>query len=424
MIELENKITNKNIEQARNAIEFEQRAEIEHKLTPEYPGRLTQLFKAEARPIEQLYLSTPADEFSLRLRCEYTEEGPQYTATLKDRGELSHGALKRTEITTPITEAAYRHYQGRGAPSLRKLRAEPFKGVTIDFHDDSLTPIIVEVEHPDVERRVALKEAIETISETTLTDYSGNPFVESESLAYRHEKQEYTPSPPESLENFAHRVLSEMVGQYASGRHQVVVGLTGMSGSGKTTVTKAISEHLVELYGEAYAPIVLSTDDYHFGKNALEQRYGAPYTEWDDAKTYDTAKLAEDLRRTAEGTPLMRRHFDFETEEPILGKAVAPSPFIILEGLYASSKDLDSVRSLHFELPTSIATSIGRDVRRLVIESRANRVFPTPESRLRYQIETALPLYASLERPARNTFSASVRPMAERAFMLSRLQER
>jgi len=422
MIELENNITKKNIEQARNAIEFEQRAEIEHKLVPESSDKLTQLFKAEARPIEQLYLSTPTDEFSLRLRCEYTEDGPLYTATLKDRGELSNGALKRTEITTPITEVAYRHYQERGTPSLRKLRAEPFEGVTVDFHDDSLTPIIVEVEHADVEQRAILKEAIETLSETTLTDYSGSPLVESESLAYQQDKQEYSPRTPESLESFAHRVLSEMVAQHVSGRHQVVVGLTGMSGSGKTTVTKAISEHLVELYGEAYAPIILSTDDYHFGKNALEQRYGAPYTEWDDAKTYNTAELAEDLRRTAEGIPLMRRSFDFETEEPVLGEVVAPSPFIILEGLYASSKDLDSVRSLHFELPTSIATSIGRDVRRLVIESRANRVFPTPESRLRYQIETALPLYTSLERPPRNAFSASARPMAERAFMLHQLQ--
>ena len=212
-----------------------------------------------------------------------------------------------------------------------------------------------------------------------------------------------------------------MIAQYVTGKKQVVTGLTGMSGAGKTTVTKAISEKMKALIGEDYAPLVVSTDDYHFGKAYLEKAYGAPWTEWDDPRTYNTAELASDLVLMAEGQSLIRRHFDFTTEEPVFDNEVPPAAFVIIEGLYAGSKDLEDVRDLHFNLPTSVATSIGRDIRRLVIENRANRVFPTPESRLKYQLETALPLFLEQEQPRKKGFSASVRPMASRAFMLERI---
>jgi|GEM_PF-1743977 len=418
---VEKEVTLKNVEQARRNPEFEKRQEIEHKLVPVRPEILTWLYKENAEPIEQIYLSNPGDEFSLRVRRIGTGATERFTATLKDRGEIVDGALRRTEVETAISPELFHYYQAMGLPRLSKSRAVIADGVHVDFYENNTTPAIVEVEHADAELRSETVALVEELG-GPLVNQSDNVAITNEALAhqqYAERSLEKVPRKPESLDAFTHRVLGEMIAQYTIGKNQVVVGLTGMSGSGKTTVTRGLQERIVELFGESYAPIVVSTDDYHFGKTALEARYGAPYTEWDSPKTYNTEELAADLALLAEGHPLIKRHFDFETEEPVFDEEVAPSPFVIVEGLYASSKDLHNVRDLHFELPTSIATSVGRDIRRLIIENRANRVFPTPESRLKYQIETALPLYLEQGKPERKAFSASVRPLAERAFMLS-----
>lgn len=421
---VEKEITRNNVELAKNHPELNGRREREQKFVSFKPRHLHNRFESQAVPIEQIYLSSPEDEFSLRVRKHELPGGTEYTATLKDRGAIVDGARDRLEINTPISKEAYEHFASDlSLPRVLKKRAEPFEGVTVDFIDETKSNIqIVEIEHPDPDQRAQLASIMQELAYGNLVDMTHDLQLDNESLAYTLSKTE-RPLPPESLDAFSDRVVSEAVAQYALGKNQVVVGLTGMSGSGKTTVTRAMQQKITEVFGESFTPLVLSTDDYHFGKKHLEATYGAPWTEWDDPRTYNTAELARDLELMAAGKSLIRRHFDFETEEVVFDEEVTPSPFIVVEGLYAGSPDLRQVRDLHFELPTSIATAIGRDVRRLVIENRANRVFPTPESRLRYQLETALPLYTSQERPKRNGFSASARPLAERAFMLRQLTE-
>lgn len=419
---VEKEVTMNNVERARHNPELARYKETEHKFTTSNPALLAELFKEKSVPIEQIYLSAPCDEFSLRVRCTYGEAGPEYTATQKDRGEIQNNALERIEVDTPISAEAFHYYAAMDMPRIRKLRTQVSEGVTVDFYDDETTPVVVEIEHADPVVRGELIAMMQAICENSLVDESANPELTNEALAYRQAPPEALQK-PESLDHFAHRVLGEMVARYTTGNSQVVVGLTGMSGSGKTTVTNAISDEIVSLFGEDYRPIVLSTDDYHFGKTHLEKHHGAPYTAWDHPQTYNTHALAGDLQALRDGHELARRHFDFASEEPVLDGVVGTSPFVLIEGLYAGSADLNEVRDLHFTLPTRFATSIGRDIRRLVIDNRANRAFPTPESRLRYQIETAAPLYLEQPQPGRAPFSASSRPLAERAFMLSRLKE-
>lgn len=418
---VEKEITSENIERARSHSEFEKRRETEQKLIPTRPERFIELFKAQAIPIEELYLSSPdSDEFSLRLRRTSLPEGNVYTTTLKDRGTIVDAALVRTEVDPEISQATYEYYAAMGLPRVEKLRFIGDNGVSIDFFDTEERPVIVEVEHDDAAERVLRIAELEAMTDSVLIDASDNPAMTSERIAYEH-SIEHSPATRESLDAFSLRVTQEMVAHYVAGKHHVAVGITGMSGSGKTTTTRAIEEHLVSALGEAYRPIIISTDDYHFGKTRLEEQYGAPYANWDSPHTYNTAELADDLTQLKKGSSILRRHFDFATEEPVYDSAIDASPFIIVEGLYAGSKDLQNVRDLHFELPTSVADSIGRDIRRLVIENRANNAFPTPESRLKYQIETALPTYFEQRRPARNTFGESVRPLAERARMLAQV---
>ena len=415
---VEKELNKKNVELFSNSPEYQQRIEAEQKFIATNPNVYEHL-RATATPIErQVYISHPDEEFSLRVRKWDKPEGTSYTATLKDRGGVKNGQYHRLEVETAISAEAYAFYAQR-YPYLSKLRAEPSEGLTVDFIDSLATPIIEIETKDDTLREFHLAQLDSSVIEVT-----GDTRYHSESLAHSlHGNPEHR-TPPETLEAFSERVIKDMIGTYVSGKHQVVVGLTGMSGSGKSTVTRAIQDTITEQFGEAYRPIVVSTDDYHRGRAWLEETYGAPWTEWDDPRVYNTEELARDLALLEEGYPLIHRHFDFETEETVFDAESAPSPFVIIEGLYAGSPDLNNVRPLHFSLPTDIATSIGRDVRRLTIEHRANRVFPTPESRLKYQLETALPTFLRQELPERNRFSASVRPIANRAFMLERLATR
>lgn len=410
---LENEITQKNVELAKKSPELLNRHEHEVKLIPT-SAEAFQEYREVAVPIEQSMLNAYGEEFELRVRCTYSPEGNVYTATLKDQGEIKDDYLDRLEVETEITKEAYDYYaQQDRFPNLRQLRAPIADGLTIDFIEGESLPIL-ELETKDPIQREAILHSLGD----SVKNLSGDYDVSKNYLAHKQANFEYTYS-PEQLETFAKRIAKEMVAHYVCGKNTVVAGLTGMSGSGKTTVTKFIHEALTERFGEEFAPLVISTDDYHFGKTHLDSTYGAPWAEWDDPRTYNTAELARDLEGLKQGASLIRRHFSFETEEPIFDDETTGSPFVIIEGLYAGSKDLAEVRDLHFELPTGIATGIGRDIRRLIVENRANRAFPTPESRLRYQIETALPLYLAQERPSRNSFSESVRPLAERAIMLS-----
>lgn len=422
---VEKNLTAMNFERAQAAPEFEKRNETEQKLIPQNPELVAATYKEVAYPIEQIYLSNPFDDSSLRVRADYRPEGIKYTATLKTAGEIVDEALKRTEVETPISAEAFAYYQSMNLPTVHKLRAKLGNGVTIDFYDETApVPVLIEVEGEDKDARAkAILELQNTIGE--LTDRSDDKSLTNEAMAYTiwESRGNELPESPEKLEAFVDRVVEQMVANFAIGKNQVVTGLTGMSGSGKTTATNAIRERIVEVLGKEFEPVVVSTDDYHFGKKALEAAHGAPYSAWDHPQTYNTKELAYDLSLLAEGQAIFARHFDFQTEEVVFDDTITPSPFVLIEGLYAGSSDLKQVRDLHFELPTSLATCIERDIRRLIIDGRANGPFPTPEHRLRYQMENAIPLYLEQEKPHKPGFSASVRLMAERAFMLGRVEE-
>lgn len=415
---VEKEITNNNVEQARNNPEFQKRREREQTLVATSP-ELLDVFRPSAIAYENVYLSHPDEEFSLRVRATYGPDGPAYSAALKDAGEMVGEALDRLEVSTEISEIAYKRYAHDPAfPTVKFLRAEPLPGMSIDF--------IEGVDLPQVEYESSVGDSepdFVSLLKKGLVDMSNEKSVRKEVIAHSlHGNEALTPT-SETLEDFAHRVFNDMVATYTLGHKQVVVGLSGMSGSGKSTAVRALREQFSETFGKEFAPIVLSSDDYHRGKKWLESSYGGPWTNWDDPRVYNTHELADDIARLASNQPIIRKHFDFETEEVVYDEEIQPQPFLIIEGLYAGSSDLSEVRHLHYEVPTGIATSVGRDVRRLVLENRANGSIATPEARLRYQLETALPTYRDQERPNRNNFAAYSRPLAERAFMLKKLTD-
>lgn len=396
MQNIETITTAKNIELFRTSPEWSKRQEREIKLTPRGPRKLDYLL-ADAEPIEQIYLSHPHDEFSLRLRTRQTPRGPECTATLKDRGEIRDGRLSRLEIETPVSQAAYDYYAANpGYPQLHKRRARIGEHVTVDFIKDFDYPII-EVESP---------EGMEDLPDIPYEDHTDDKKFLNEYIAHGWHRLpyngEFEENKTEAESHLAERIADEFAVYYRAGLPFVAIGLSGMSGSGKSTVARAAQELMRERYGEEFEPVIISTDDYHRGRKWLEATYGAPWNNWDDPRVYNTALMAEDLKAFAAGEPLSRQHFDFISEEVVIDEIIQPKPFVLIEGLFADSRDLRDVRCAHFDMPVSPATSIGRDLRRLVIEGRANGVFGSPEERLRYQLETALPTYIETRQHPKN----------------------
>lgn len=397
-----------NIEAFRNhealeRFEHERNREIERKLVPYDPAEFEH-YKESAVPIEQVYLSTPGEACSLRVREVTTPEGIRYSATLKADRQASEQGVDRLEIETDaLTPEAYQYFAADPTlPRVKKLRATMQPGITIDWIEGIESPLIEIEQHELTEESRNLARLIEHRS----MDVSDEPSWDNADIAYQLYDMETRDMP----ELDPREIADGLVADLRTGRKVAIATISGMSGSGKSTAARHVAEILNARYPDLPAPLVLSTDDYHAGKTHLEQTYGEPWTNWDAAEVYDTAKLVDDLEALRNGAETIQlRHFDFSTQEPVLDGEAPASPFVIVEGVRAASDDLESVRTRHYQLPTPLATCLLRDVRR--VHQRPSASIGTAEQRLAYALNVAVPEYERQAQPPRERFSASTRPI-------------
>ncbi|HET6622514.1 MAG TPA: hypothetical protein VFG56_01120 [Candidatus Saccharimonadales bacterium] len=353
--------------------------EIEKKFTPLFPEKLD-LFRESAQPMEQFYLSHPDEEFCLRLR-EYSKDGwLVHTATLKSRGEITAQGLDRVEIETPIDPATYDLYRQDDLPTIRKLRAEPVKNIAIDFFEDG--GVLIESENPISLTAFIGRHALDN----GLAEVTGDRTADNEWRAHFKYRQEHGgQSVSESTIDLDVGSIVDQIQQQTTKSKMTTVAICGRSGSGKSTLVQEITRQLNLNDTES---VVLSTDDYHRGKTWLEHHKGGVWTEWDAPIVYDTAELAEDLHRLRAGQAIVKRRFDFESEEPIFDGVISPASVVIIEGIYAGSDDIKP--TFRHDLPTPLATCIGR---RLLRDLKERPQFGDPVKSLRYMIEQAEPAY-------------------------------
>lgn len=354
--------------------------EVEKKYLPLLPEKLD-IFRTSAIPIAQAYLSHPDEEFSLRLR-EITMPGQQmYEATLKNRGSLTADGLDRLEIVTPIAAETYRYYVGAGVPVLHKLRAEPWPDVAIDWFDGH---VHVESEHPVSWANFMQQHRLEH----DFIEVTGDRVADNEwraHMAYRRASsgEEAFPAPSEFDVDAAVRDIWQ---QHRTAP-QIIATIAGRSGSGKSTIIRELQTQLSE---QGLPSIVLSTDDYHRGKTWLEQYKGGEWTDWDAPIVYDIEALQADLVRLGQGTPIAQKRFDFATQEPVSDGVIGPAPVVLVEGIYARHASFDAMAQLRYELPTPLATCVGR---RLLRDSAERPQFADLGRSLRYVLENAEPAY-------------------------------
>ena len=376
------------IEKINLAHEFEQNIprEIERKLLPLFPEQL-QALREMARPIEQLYLSHPDEPFSLRLRESFDDNGRlRYEATLKDTGRMSEQGLERLEITAAVTEDRYLSYKMTDTPLIRKLRAEPLPGIAVDFYEDG--SVRVESENETSWREFSSQ------YDHQFVDVTGDKQMNNEWLAHlsfrrTHESAEaLTPDKGLRSRDIVRDALKRL-----GAEPSVTIHIGGRSGSGKSTIVREVRE-LLESY--SLPSLVLSTDDYHRGTRWLvEHNDGMSWTDWDAPIVYDTATMARDLEALHRGERINRREIDWSVAEPIVTGSIAPTPVIIIEGIYALSSDVTKDTDLIYEMTTPLATCIGR---RLLRDLKERPEFADPAKSLAYMLEYAEPAYQAQRR--------------------------
>lgn len=213
----------------------------------------------------------------------------------------------------------------------------------------------------------------------------------SRTAFYLYARHEQPTAPPEV---FRAEKIAEEIRARLEGKTPVYAGILGRSGSGKTAVARNVA---AQLTSEGVRAEILSTDDYNRGEKALLQLTGLDtWSNWDAPIVYDTAAMAHDLRVLRAGKTIPRRAYNFETNEPEYRADVAtiePADVIIVEGIMANSPNLSSELDLCYEVPTPLATCIGRRVLRDVNSGRAESVGGSPRDVLRYQLEIAEPEY-------------------------------
>ena len=111
-------------------------------------------------------------------------------------------------------------------------------------------------------------------------------------------------------------------------RRPLVIGVAGGSGSGKTTVTRAILDRVGR---ERIA--LLPHDSYYHDLSHLPLDERARFN-FDHPDAFDNARYLHDLRSLIAGQPIALPTYDFATYARLpVTVAVAPQPVVLLEGI-------------------------------------------------------------------------------------------
>ena len=176
-----------------------------------------------------------------------------------------------------------------------------------------------------------------------------------------------------------------------------VVGVTGGSGSGKTTFVRELRERLGDL------ATFFSQDDYYRHTDDIA-RDGAGVHNFDLPSSIDSARMAADVARVVAGETLRRREYTFQTiyadgatgdagdhsterEETSTGRvgeerALAPAPVLIVEGLFALHEAaLRQLMDLTVYIDASDVAKLTRRIRR----DRIERQLPLEDVLYRYE---------------------------------------
>lgn len=375
---------------------LEMRNETTLTFLPIHPEMFSQL-KHEADTITQLYLSHPGESYRLKLEETVASDGHTgYTATLEDFNTPQDDTDTLPLIETEITKEAFDFYSQQSRySSHQKQRYQVSPGVAVDWLGAG-DPVL------KIDKTAHVPDMIQLTPD--LYEFTDSPLLNDEARAHAANQEVFLPPEiPSPL------TIARSISEHQASNPYTVITITGRSGSGKSTIKQDIIDELAFLSTEPLSIVELSTDNYHRGLtwltayNRTVNQSNKPWDDWDTRIVYDIdaarGEISE-LLKGAEAKPIRKRAYDFSAQEPAkLTELVEPGSIIILEGLHAGDRVFEDVAHIRYEMPTDIATSIGRRLQRDFTTGRATGDnVSSPDKLLRYMVERAEPAYQTQER--------------------------
>lgn len=158
---------------------------------------------------------------------------------------------------------------------------------------------------------------------------------------------------------------------------QYIIGITGGSGSGKTTFIKELRAAFTD-----DELCVISQDDYYYPRE--EQAIdGNGVTNFDLPQSINTDELHSDLLKIIAGETITKKEYTYNNEKATAGQKIfKPAPIIILEGIFVFNDpklyaNIDLRIFMHAEDNLKIIRRIKRD--------QVERNYPIDDVLYRYE---------------------------------------
>lgn len=171
-----------------------------------------------------------------------------------------------------------------------------------------------------------------------------------------------------------------------------IIGITGGSGSGKTSLIHSLKEHF-----DKSELCVVSQDDYYYPRE--EQRKDSNgICNYDLPTSVDLKALVQDVNRLKEGEEVRRKEYTFnnpDREARLL--TFKPAPVLLIEGLFIFA-EADLFRQ--FDLSIFVHAKENLKVIRRIKRDQLERNYPLDDVLYRYQ-NHVLPAFEKFIAPFR-----------------------
>jgi len=118
----------------------------------------------------------------------------------------------------------------------------------------------------------------------------------------------------------------------------LVIGISGGSGSGKTTFARLLNQKLQENFGPKFSAI-LAQDHYYIDQSAKFRGDGHPAVNFDHPSAIDFALIAEHLKALKKGNGVEVPIYDFATHTRDKDtKAFVPCSVVLVDGMLLLSQ--------------------------------------------------------------------------------------
>ncbi len=172
----------------------------------------------------------------------------------------------------------------------------------------------------------------------------------------------------------------------------ILIGIAGGTGSGKTTVTRKLIEHL---HFKDF--IILQHDSYYKDLSSFRSKRITEIN-FDHPNSLDTALLVRHLRRLKNSQPIEKPVYDFTTYRRLKDKElVEPKKVVILEGiLIFVDKALRELMDIKIFVDTDADERLLRRLRRDIMERGRSL-----DSVMAQYIDTVKPMHLEFVEPSK-----------------------